>query len=186
MSHASGKKATFGELADAASAIPVPASVTLKDPKDFVYVGKHVPRTDSAAKSNGSALFTQDVELPGMLTALVLHPPRFGARVKSFDASALKGIPGVRTVVERPTGVAVLATGFWAAMKGRDALKVEWNDSRSWRGRRRADGRVSQARGDAGQGRARRWRRGQGDRGRGEVLRAVPSSRTSRMRRWSR
>ena len=93
-----------------------------------------MPRTDSAAKSNGTALFTQDVELPGMLTALVLHPPRFGARVKSFDASGLKAIPGVRAVVELPTGVAVLATGFWAAKTGRDALKVEWNDNRSWRG----------------------------------------------------
>ena len=134
VSHASGKKATFGELAESASAMPVPANVTLKDPKDFVYVGKHVPRTDTAAKSNGTALFTQDVELPGMLTALVLHPPRFGARVKSFDASALKGIPGVRTVVELPTGVAVLATGFWAAMKGRDALKVEWDTKSGYKG----------------------------------------------------
>ena len=160
VSHASGKRATFGELSEAASAMPVPASVTLKDPKDFVYVGKHVPRTDTAAKSNGTALFTQDVELPGMLTALVLHPPRFGARVKSFDASALKGIPGLRTVVELPTGVAVLATGFWAAKKGRDALKVEWNDTRAWRGstdelmaeyRRLAatPGKVARADGDA-------------------------------------
>ncbi len=160
VSHASGKRATFGELSEAASAMPVPASVTLKDPKDFVYVGKHVPRTDTAAKSNGTALFTQDIELPGMLTALVLHPPRFGARVKSFDASALKGIPGLRTVVELPTGVAVLATGFWAAKKGRDALKVEWNDTRAWRGstdelmaeyRRLAatPGKVARADGDA-------------------------------------
>ena len=134
VSHASGKKATFGELAETASAMPVPANVTLKDPKDFVYVGKHVPRTDAAAKSNGTALFTQDVDFPGMLTAVVLHPPRFGGRVKSFDASGLKGIPGVRTVLELPTGVAVLANGFWAAVKGRDTLKVEWNDSRAWTG----------------------------------------------------
>ena len=134
VSHASGKKATFGELAEAAAAMPVPASVTLKDPKDFVFVGKHVPRTDTAAKSNGTALFTQDVELPGMLTAVVLHPPRFGGRVKRFDASGLKGIPGLRTVVELPTGIAVLATGYWAAVKGRDALKVEWDDSRAWTG----------------------------------------------------
>jgi isoquinoline 1-oxidoreductase beta subunit len=134
VSHASGKKATFGELAESAAAMPVPANATLKDPKDFVYVGKHVPRTDTAAKSNGTALFTQDVDFPGMLTAVVLHPPRFGGRVKSFDASGLKGIPGVRAVLELPTGVAVLANGFWAAVKGRDALKVEWNDSRAWTG----------------------------------------------------
>ena len=79
VSHASGKKATFGELADAAAKQPVPATVKLKDAKDFVFIGKHVPRTDSQAKSNGTARFTQDVKLPDMLTAVVAHPPRFGA-----------------------------------------------------------------------------------------------------------
>jgi isoquinoline 1-oxidoreductase beta subunit len=74
-------------------------------------------------------MFTQDVKLPGLLTAVVAHPPRFGAKVKSFDASALQGIAGVRSVVEVPNGVAVVATGFWAAKKGRDALKVEWDES---------------------------------------------------------
>ncbi len=127
--HANGKKATFGELADAAAKEPVPASVTLKDPKDFVFIGKHVPRTDSKAKSNGTATFTQDVKLPGMLTAVVAHPPRFGAKVKSFDAKAVSNVPGVRYVVEVPNGVAVVATSFWAAKKGRDALTVEWDEA---------------------------------------------------------
>ena len=134
VSHRTGRRATFGELAEAAAAMPAPGSVTPKDPKDFVHIGGHVPRTDSRAKSTGTALFTQDLHLPGMLTAVVLHPPRFGARVRSFDASGLRGVPGVRTVLELPTGIAVLANGFWAAKKGRDALKVEWNDSRAWRG----------------------------------------------------
>ena len=160
VSHSSGRRATFGELAEAASAMPVPASVKLKEPKDFVFVGRHVPRTDSLAKSNGTAVFTQDVDLPGMLTALVLHAPRFGARVRSVDAGGIKDVPGVRTVLEIPGGVAVLATGFWAAKQGRDALKVEWNENRAWRGstdelmasyRKLAEkpGKVARAEGDA-------------------------------------
>jgi isoquinoline 1-oxidoreductase beta subunit len=160
VSHASGRKATFGELASDAASMPVPTSVALKDPKDFVFVGKAFPRVDAQAKSNGTAMFTQDVQLPGMLTAVVLHPPRFGARVKSFDANAVRGVPGVRTVLELPTGVAVIATGFWAAKKGRDVLKVEWNESRAWKGstdelmasyRKLAEkpGKVARAEGDA-------------------------------------
>jgi len=127
--HASGKRATFGELAEAAAKEPVPPSVTLKDPKDFVYIGKHVPRIDSKAKSDGTAMFTQDVKLPDMLTAVVAHPPRFDARVKKFDAKAVSSVPGVRYVIEVPNGVAVVATSFWAAKKGRDALTVEWDDT---------------------------------------------------------
>ncbi len=127
--HANGKKATFGQLATAAAKEPVPTTVKLKEAKDFVYIGKHVPRTDSKAKSNGTATFTQDVKLPDMLTAVVAHPPRFGAKVKSFDASSISGFPGVRHVVQVPNGVAVVATSFWAAKKGRDAMKVEWDDT---------------------------------------------------------
>ena len=127
--HASGKKATFGELADAAAKQAVPASVKLKDAKDFVYIGKTFSRTDSKAKSTGTATFTQDVKLPGLLTAVVAHPPKFGAKVKSFNAEKVQSIPGVRYVIEIPTGVAVIATSFWPAKKGRDALTVEWDQS---------------------------------------------------------
>ena len=123
-----GKKATFGELAVAAGREAVPTEVKLKDPKDFVFIGRHVPRKDAKAKSNGSALFTADVKLPDMLTAVVAHPPRFGARVKSFDAQSAS-LPGVRYVIEVPNGVAVVATSFWAAKKGRDALKIEWDEA---------------------------------------------------------
>ena len=129
LSHPSGKHATFGQLADAAAKQPVPADVKLKSPRDFVYIGKRFPRTDARSKSTGTAIFTQDVKLPGMLTAVVAHPPRFGATVKSFDAKGTSTVPGVRYVVEVPNGVAVVATTFWAAKKGRDALKVEWDDS---------------------------------------------------------
>ncbi len=127
---ASGKSARFGELAAEAAALPVPSKVTLKDPTAFTLIGKDdVPRLDVAAKVNGRAVFTQDFKLPGMLTALVAHPPRFGGKVKSFDATKAKSLPGVTDVVQIPTGVAVLAADFWAAKQGRDALAVEWNES---------------------------------------------------------
>ena len=129
VSHPSGRKATFGQLAEAAAKQSVPQSPKLKDPKDFVYIGKRVPRTDSKAKSTGAAKFTQDVMLPDMLTAVVAHPPRFGAKVKSFDAASAQGLPGVRYVVEVPNGVAVAGTSFWAAKKGRDQLKIEWDET---------------------------------------------------------
>jgi isoquinoline 1-oxidoreductase beta subunit len=131
--HSSGKKATFGELAAAAAKEPVPADVKLKDPKDFVYIGKRVPRTDSRAKSNGTARFTQDVQFEGLLTAVVAHPPRFGARVASFDASAAQKVPGVKYIVEVPNGVAVLAVSFWQAKKGRDALQIDWDESSAFK-----------------------------------------------------
>jgi len=130
VSHAaSGRKATFGELAQDAASQPVPETVTLKSPKDFVYIGKRVSRTDNRAKINGTAQYTQDVQLPGMLVAVVAHPPRFGAKVARVDASRAKAVKGVADVVTIPTGVAVLAKDFWSAKKGRDALVVQWDDS---------------------------------------------------------
>src|SRR3989454_11766416 len=124
---ASGRKATFGELAESASKLPVPEDAKLKDAKDFVYIGKRVPRTDSRAKTNGTAQYTQDVKLPGMLTAVGLHAPRFGAKVKSFDSTKARAMPRVVDVVRIPSGVAVLAQDFWSAKQGRDALTVEWD-----------------------------------------------------------
>jgi isoquinoline 1-oxidoreductase subunit beta len=126
-------KASFGQLAKKAAAVQVPAEVKLKDPKDFVYIGKPIPRKDSKAKCNGTARFTIDMKLPGMLTAVVAHPPRFGAKPKSFDASQAKAVKGVVEVVQIPEGVAVLATNFWAAKQGRDALKVEWDDTKAFK-----------------------------------------------------
>ncbi len=134
LTHPSGKRATFGELAADAAAQPVPTAVTLKDPKDFVYIGKRVQRTDSRAKSNGTALFTQDVQLPNMLTAVIAHPPRFGGKVVKFNTDDAQKIPGVRYIVEVPTGVAVLATSFWTAKKARDALKIEWDETSAFKG----------------------------------------------------
>jgi isoquinoline 1-oxidoreductase beta subunit len=128
----SGMTARFGALAARAAALPIPADVTLKDPKNFTLIGQpHLPRLDSAGKTDGSAKFTIDVALPGMLTALVAHSPRFGATVKSFDGTTAKGVPGVVAVLQLPTGVAVVAKGFWAAKKGRDALKIEWDSGKA-------------------------------------------------------
>jgi isoquinoline 1-oxidoreductase beta subunit len=133
VSHAPSKRAVnFGQLAEAAAKEEVPATVTLKDPKDFRLIGKQAKRKDSSAKTNGKAQFTQDVHLPGMLVALVAHPPRFGGKVKSFDASAAKAVKGVVNVVQIPQGVAVLATDTWSAKKGRDALTVTWDESEAF------------------------------------------------------
>ena len=124
---AGDKRASFGELAEAAGKLPMPTNVQLKDKKDWQFLGKPTKRLDAKAKSNGDAQFGMDVHFPGMLIAVVSHAPVFGATVQSFDATAAKAIKGVRDVVKIPTGVAVLADHFWAAKKGRDVLKVTWN-----------------------------------------------------------
>jgi isoquinoline 1-oxidoreductase beta subunit len=131
VSHAvTGKSATFGELLPAASKIRPPLKPLVKDPKTFTLIGtERVRRKDSAAKSTGQMRFTQDVYLPGMATAVVAHSPRFGGKVKSFDASQATKIPGVIDIVQIPSGVAVIASGVYAARKGRDALKIVWDDS---------------------------------------------------------
>ncbi|WP_225771682.1 xanthine dehydrogenase family protein molybdopterin-binding subunit [Inquilinus sp. Marseille-Q2685] len=127
VAHASGRSARFGELAGKAAALTPPADVTLKDPKAFTLVGGHVPRLDTPAKITGKAGFSIDVRRPGQLTALVAHPPRFGGTAKSVDSTAAKQVPGVVDVVTIPTGVAVVAKDSWAAMKGREALKIDWD-----------------------------------------------------------
>lgn len=133
VSHAKSKRrASFGELAVDAATLPVPTDLKLKDPKDFRLIGKQVKRKDSADKTNGQARFTQDVQLPGMLVAVVAHPPRFGATVKSFDARRAKAVKGVVDVVQIPQGVAVLASDTWSAKKGRDALSVNWDESQAF------------------------------------------------------
>lgn len=127
-----GKTASFGELCVAAAQQPVPQKVALKDPKNFVLVGKNdTRRLDSVAKCSGTATYTIDVKLPGLLTAVIARPPSFGAKLVSFDAASAKMVKGVTDVVEVPEGVAVVATGMWAALQGRRALKIEWDDTRA-------------------------------------------------------
>jgi isoquinoline 1-oxidoreductase beta subunit len=128
------RRAGYGDLAEAAMKLPVPEKVVLKDPKQFRLIGKPTRRLDAAAKSTGQQSFGIDLRLPGMLTAVVAHPPVFGARLKSVDDSAAKTIRGVKAVVRLPVdrggeGVAVIADGYWSAHQGRDALKLEWDTS---------------------------------------------------------
>ena len=130
ISHASGKQATFGELADVAAKGEVPPQVALKTRQQWKLIGSEdFRRLDSHDKATGQQHYTIDVKLPGMLTVVVAHPPLFGAKVKSFDPASAKAVKGVVDVVQISRGVAVLADNTWAAKKGRDALKVEWDDS---------------------------------------------------------
>src|SRR5690606_40746687 len=107
---------------------PMPAGVTLKEPKDWTLIGKPTRRLDSKAKTTGTAEFGIDVTRPDMAVALVARAPVFGAKLKTFDATKEKAVAGVLDVVEVPSGVAVLGTHFWAAKQGRDALVLEWDE----------------------------------------------------------
>lgn len=121
-----GKKLSYGQLSEAAAKLPVPEKVELKPVKDFKLIGKPTKRIDSADKVTGKAQFGLDVKRPNLHTAVVLHPPVFGARPSSFNAEKVKGIAGVTHVVEIRNGVAIVAKNFWAARQGREALTVEW------------------------------------------------------------
>jgi len=124
---ASHRRATYGSLADAAAKLTAPADVTLKTAKEFTQVGKPTLRLDTPSKINGTAEFGIDVHLPGMLTAVVARPPVFGGKVMKFDASEVLKIAGVKAVEQVPSGVAVIAEGFWPAKLGRDKLRVDWD-----------------------------------------------------------
>jgi isoquinoline 1-oxidoreductase beta subunit len=126
--HESGKKLTYGELADKAAKVPVPKDVQLKNPGTYKIVGKARHRLDSPAKVNGTAQFGLDVKLPGLLTAVVARSPVFGGKVVSFKADKAKAVPGVKEVVQVPSGIAVVANGIWAAQKGREALEIVWEE----------------------------------------------------------
>ena len=125
---ATGRRASYGSLAETASRIAPPKDIPLKDPKDFTLVGKPVHRLDTPSKTNGTAQFGLDVYIPGMLTAVVARAPVFGGKVVSFNADQAKAIPGVVNVVQVPSGVAVIAKGFWPAKLGREKLEITWDD----------------------------------------------------------
>jgi len=128
--HPSGKSGYFGEFVEAASAMTPPENVTLKTPAEWRYIGKEaLRRPDTAPKTRGEQDYTIDVSLPCMLTAVLKRPPRFGGKVASFDAEPVRKMPGVVDVVATPRGVAVVAKSYWEALKGRDALEVDWDDS---------------------------------------------------------
>jgi isoquinoline 1-oxidoreductase beta subunit len=123
----SGRRLSYGELAEKAAALPVPEDPPLKDPKDFRIIGKPLPRLDHPARVRGEAVFGIDVRVPGMLYACVARCPVFGGSVTTYDGAAAKAVEGVRDVVEIETGVAVVADSTWTAMKGREALKPQFD-----------------------------------------------------------
>lgn len=128
---ASGKVGTFGEFADAASALTPPTDVTLKSADQFTLIGQELPKLDTKAKSTGAGTFTLDMTRPGLLTVLIARPPQFGASIKTVDDANARKVAGVVDVQELPRGVAVYAKDFWAAKKGRDALKITWDASKA-------------------------------------------------------
>ena len=138
---ATGRSIGFGDLAEAASKLPVPEAeqVALRPDSELQRVGRELPLVDGLAYVTGQALFGADVKLPGMLTATIARPPVLGAKVTRVDDAAALKVPGVRRVVRLPEwqapggfsplgGVAVVADHTWAAMRGREALVVEWAD----------------------------------------------------------
>ena len=157
----SDRRAPYGSLIAAAAPLPVPGEVALKDAKAWTLIGKDATsRIDARAKSDGSQDYTIDIQLPGMLVATIAHSPRFGGKPKSFDATAAKAVPGVVDVVQISRGVAVVANNTWAAIKGREALQVTWDDSGAetrssdamfsdYEALAKQDGKVALQRGDA-------------------------------------
>jgi isoquinoline 1-oxidoreductase beta subunit len=125
---ASNRRLSYGQLAERAARMTPPQQAAVKDSKDLKLIGKPLKRLDTPEKTNGKAIFGIDVKMPGMLTAVIAHPPVFGAKLRSFNADRATAIPGVRKVVEVPSGVAVVADGFWAAKRGREALQIQWDE----------------------------------------------------------
>lgn len=125
----SDKKLSYGALASKAASMPVPTNVPLKDAKDFKLIGTRIKDVDAQAIVTGKPLFGIDTRREGMLFAVVARPPAHGKKLQSFDDSAALQVTGVKKVVQVKNSVAVLATSTWAAMKGRKALKINWEDT---------------------------------------------------------
>jgi len=126
--HSSGKKLTYGQLAEKAASMPVPREVRLKDPPRFKIIGRSMKRLDTPEKTNARAIFGTDIAVPGMLIAVVARPPVFGGKVKTFNAGKAKTMPGVKAVAQIDSGVAVIADSFWSANQGRETLEIVWDE----------------------------------------------------------
>ncbi|MEZ2311902.1 molybdopterin cofactor-binding domain-containing protein [Paraburkholderia sp. RCC_158] len=124
----SGRRASYGQIVDAAAKLPVPTDVKLKKPEDFKLVGTRAKRLDSPEKVDGTAKFGLDVRLPGMLYAVIVNSPVFGGTVASVDEAAARKVPGVRQVVRADNAVAVIGDHTWAAKRGASALVIKWNE----------------------------------------------------------
>jgi isoquinoline 1-oxidoreductase beta subunit len=157
---ASGQRARYGELAAEAAGMAPPADPPLTAPEQFAVLGKGMPRLDTPGKADGSARFGIDVRLPGMLFAQVARSPIFGGKLAGFKAERARAVPGVRDVFAIPSGVAVVADNSWAAMKGKEALELDWDPQghgaltsggiRAACLKALAGGKVARADGDAG------------------------------------
>ena len=124
----SKRRLSYANLVGMASRLKAPQDIPLKDPKEFKIIGQPVKRLDTPEKITGKAVFGFDVQFPGLLTAVVARPPVFGGKMKSFNSDKTKKIPGVKAIIPVPSGVAVVAVGFWAATLGREALEIEWDE----------------------------------------------------------
>jgi isoquinoline 1-oxidoreductase beta subunit len=121
------RRASFGQLATRANALPTPTKVKLKPPEKWTLIGKPMRRLDTPEKITGRAVFGIDVQFPGLRTAVVSRSPVFGGKLRSFDATAALKVPGVEQVVQVPSGVAVVASNAWTARLGRAALETDWD-----------------------------------------------------------
>lgn len=157
---ASGRRLAYGELSEAAARLAAPRRVPLREPAEFRYIGRPLPRLDIPAMCLGKTCYGIDVAVPGALVAVVARPPMFGGSVKRFDDRAARAVPGVRHVLAIAGGIAVVAEDFWSAQRGREALRIEWKTggharlSSAWIERELAaaldrKGRVVKDRGDA-------------------------------------
>ena len=125
--HWQGKAYDYGQFANAASVLPTPRDVSLKPKEKFTQIGKDRPRLDAVAKSTGTADFGIDIDIPNLHRAALVRSPVHGGSVKSFDATEAKAMPGVKSVVQVESGVAVVAESYWQARKAADALKIDWS-----------------------------------------------------------
>jgi isoquinoline 1-oxidoreductase beta subunit len=160
---ATGRKLSYGALALAARDQTPPKDVPLKDPKNFIYIGQSLKRLDTPDKVNGKAVYGIDAILPGMKFATVAACPVFGGKVGKIDDRAAKGVAGVRKIIVLDDMVAVIGDHMWAAKKGLEALKIEWNEGPNakissndiWQDLRAAsekDGTVAKSVGDIAKG----------------------------------
>ncbi len=130
-----GRRVTFGDVADSASKLPIPEKPTLKDPKDYKFIGRPMKRVDGKEIVCGKAVYGLDVKIPGMRYAVVARPPVLGAKPLKWADAKAKAIKGVVSIVPVTTGlsqgVAIVAENLWTAIKGRDALTVTWDESKN-------------------------------------------------------
>jgi isoquinoline 1-oxidoreductase beta subunit len=127
----SGRQLPYADLVEIAATLPVPSQVSLKSPEDFRVIGTPRGHIDTPQILTGSAVYGIDVKIPNMVYATIARCPVFGGEVSSFEATQAKAVPGVKDVVQISNGVAVIAEHTWAAIQGREALEVTWNEGRN-------------------------------------------------------